>query len=163
MAALKISRKEKWENAHKILHSSLSSEIRSMREVLASLHQEELALLHGEESRWAQVMQERSELVVTLANQREVRMQATTELTKCAISLGKKELLPHSEESSCSILSKLDQHTALLERINLQNCRNEALFYQKKQKKGAPLVCTYPHPLHRVRKKVRVATYAQKR
>lgn len=162
MAAIEISRKQKWETAHSVLNTALEKEIHSMREVLASLHQEELALLEGNDKAFTRVMRQRSDLIVDLIKERSDRMEATAQLTKCCVLLGKTEMLPHSEESSCSILTKLDQLVALLERTNLQNCRNEALFHQKKQKKHEPLLCKYPHPLHRVRRKMRVATYTQK-
>jgi len=162
MAATEISRKQKWNAAHSVLDSTLEKEIHSMREVLASLHQEELALLEGNDRAWMRVIHQRSDLVVNLVKERSDRMDATAQLTKCAVLLGKTEMLPHSEESSCSILTKLDQLIALLERTNLQNCRNEALFHQKRQKKQEPLLCKYPHPLHRVRRKMRVATYTPK-
>ncbi|NGX59958.1 MAG: hypothetical protein KR126chlam3_01118 [Chlamydiae bacterium] len=162
MNALEISSKQKWENAHKTLNSSLKMEISMMREVLANLHQEELSLLENDHAAWAKVMCQRSEQIVLLRSHRFSRMDATVELTKCAVLLEKKEMLPHNEESSCEILSKLDQLIALLDRINLQNCRNEVLFHQRNQKKKAPLFCPYPHPLHKTRPKTRVATFTQK-
>ncbi|NGX60453.1 MAG: hypothetical protein KR126chlam3_01627, partial [Chlamydiae bacterium] len=146
MAATEISRKKKWERAHKALNTALKKEIHLMREVLASLHQEELALLEVDHARWAKIMNHRSDLIVVLKNQRSARMDATVELTKCTVQLEKKEMLPHDEESSCEILTKLDQLMALLDRINLQNCRNDALFEQGNQKKKMPLYCPYPHP-----------------
>ncbi|NGX26594.1 MAG: hypothetical protein K940chlam6_00519 [Chlamydiae bacterium] len=162
MAATEISRKKKWERAHKALNTALKKEIHLMREVLASLHQEELALLEIDHARWAKIMNHRSDLIVVLKNQRSARMDATVELTKCTVQLEKKEMLPHDEESSCEILTKLDQLMALLDRINLQNCRNDALFEQGNQKKKMPLYCPYPHPLQKVRRKTHVATYTQK-
>ncbi|MDN3506129.1 MAG: hypothetical protein P0S96_02765 [Simkaniaceae bacterium] len=162
MASTEISRKQKWETAHDILDIALEKEIHSMREVLASLHQEELALLEGNEKAFIRIMRQRSSLVVGLIKERTDRMEATALLTKCCVLLGKTEMLPHSDELSCQILTKLDQIVALLERTNLQNCRNEALFHQKRETKNEPLLCKYPHPLHRVRRKMRVATYSQK-
>ena len=161
MAAKEISRKQNWEKAHKMLNSSLQQEIYLMREILATLHQEELCLLEHNHLKWDQVMEHQSDLILALRGQREIRIDATIELTKCTVRLEKTEMLPHNEESSCEILTKLDQLMALVERINLQNCRNAALFDQGKEKKNIPLYCTYPHPLHKKKRKNHIATYTQ--
>lgn len=150
------------ENIYICLNNALKSEIELMRELLSNLHQEELALLERDKRRFAEVMDERSDHVLNLKELRAKRLAATVELTKLAVSLGKKEILPLLEEASCEILSKLDQIIALMERINLQNCRNDALFDQSKQKQDLPLQCSYPHPLHKNVKKTKVATYTQK-
>ncbi len=162
MTAVQISSKKKWEKAHTVLNGIFEKEIELMREVLASLHQEELALMEQDLRRFKRVMYSRSSTVIHLKNLREKRMQATAELTKLAVTLKKAEILPHEEESSCAVLSKLDQLVALLERINLQNCRNEVLFGQMKHRKTKPIACAYPHPLHKVRKRTSVATYGSK-
>lgn len=159
MSAGEISSKQKWEKAHKILNQSLEKEIHLMREVLSNLHQEEMALLEKNQAKWKKVMRQRSDLVVDLSRQRLHRMEATVELTKCCVRLGRQEMLPHDEESSCEILTKLDQIFALLDRTNLQNCRNSALFEQEREKGNYPLLCPFPHPLQKSRKKTRVATY----
>lgn len=159
MSAGEISSKKKWEKAHKILNQALAKEVHLMREVLSNLHQEELALLEKNQSKWKKVMRSRSDLVLDLGKQRMDRMKATVELTKCCIILNREEMLPHDEESSCEILSKLDQIFALLDRTNLQNCRNAALFDEQKEQKNHSLQCPFPHPLHKTRKKTRVATY----
>lgn len=150
------------ENIYICLNNALKNEIELMRELLSNLHQEELALLEKDRRRFAEVMDERSDHVLNLKELRAKRLAATEELTKLAVALGKKEILPLHEEASCEILSKLDQIIALMERINLQNCRNDALFDQSKQKQDLPLQCSYPHPLHKVAKKTKVATYTQK-
>lgn len=161
MAAIKISSKQKWDKAHLVLDHALEKEIHLMREILANLREEELSLLEQEMRKWKKVMRDRGSLVVQLIHQRTKRMTATAELTKLAVLMQKKELLAHEEESSCAVLSKLDQMIALMERVNLQNCRNDALFDQMKQRKKKPLSCTYPHPLHRKRRRASVATYTQ--
>lgn len=156
---MEISRKKKWDQAHKILNDQLAKEIKILREMLSNLHQEELALLENRVSFWKKLRYQMSDLVLEIFTIREDRMLASIELTKCCVLQGQVEMLPHSEESSCDILSKLDQLIALLERINLQNCRNGALFHQRKEHPSLPLQCSYPHPLHKVKKKTRVATY----
>lgn len=164
MTASPISSKEKWENAHLNLNASLANEIHLMREILASLHQEELALLESDFKRFSEIMEERSDFVLQVRQQRQERMDSTALLTKIAVEQNKAELLPPEEESSCDVLTKLDQLIALSERINLQNCRNDALFDQARQKKDLPLECPYPHPLHaKPRKRPSVATDTQNR
>lgn len=153
-----------WEKVYFCLNDALKIEIEVMRELLANLHQEELALLENDKRRWAKVIGERSDHVLSLKEIRNKRILATEELAKLSASLGKKEILPLHEEASCEILSKLDQVFALLERINLQNCRNDALFDQAKQKQEIPLQCSYPHPLHqKAPRKKKVATYTEKK
>ncbi len=162
MAAIKISSKENWEKAHLKLDKAFEKEIELMREILSSLRQEELTLLEQDARKWKKVMRDRSSTVIHLKDQRDNRMSATRDLTKLAVLMEKTEMLPHEEESSCSILSKLDQVIALNERINLQNCRNDALFSQNRHKKQKPLACPYPHPLHKARRRTSVATFTEK-
>ena len=162
MTAMKISSKQKWEKAHYKLDKALEKEIDLMREILSSLREEEISLLQNDLRKWKKVMRDRSTIIIHLRDHREARMEATQELTKLAVLFQKKEVLPYEEESSCAILSKLDQIVALNERMNLQNCRNDALFSQNKQKKNAPLSCSYPHPLHKPRRRTSVATYIKK-
>lgn len=164
MASTEISSKQNWEATHEALNLALKKEIEIMREVLANLHQEELSLLESDALQWQKVMQDRSNFVMQLHNLRLERMTTTETLTKLAVILGKEEILPTNEASSCEVLTQLDQLTALLERTNLQNCRNDALFDQVRQKEELPLYCNYPHPLHTKKKrKTSVATYTRKR
>lgn len=144
------------------LSSVLNHEIEVMREILSNLHQEELALLENDRKQWVSVMEQRSDHVLNLKDIRYRRLKTTEEMIKLASFLGKKELLPVQEEGSCDILSKLDQVFALLDRMNLQNCRNAALFEQSKQKQELPLQCPFPHPLHKSSRKTKVATYTQR-
>ncbi len=148
MTAESISSKEKWERAHIELNTLLEKEIYLMREILASLHQEELALLQSNFRRFNQIMSERSDFVMKIGKQRQERVNSTASLTKIAIQQKRVGILPPEEASSCDVLTKLDQLIALSERINLQNCRNNALFDQAKQKRALPLKSPYPHPLH---------------
>lgn len=162
MASSKISSKEKWEKAQALLERTLKKEIGMMREVLANLHQEELALLERDTRSFLSVMKDRSDLVMQLISSRRKRLSASDSLEELAKSEGRKELLPANEESSCEILTKLDQVIALLERINLQNCRNDALFTQAREARALPLECAYPHPLHKKKRSQSVATYLKK-
>ncbi len=161
MAAAEIKSKEKWDNAHRAISHALEKEIKLMRELLSNLHQEELSLIESAPAKWHQVMKDRSDMIVQLKNLRDKRDTATTKLETLAKESGKTELLPVSESDSCEILSMLDQEVALLERINLQNCRNDVLFKETRREKPTPLHCPYPHPLHRARRKTSLATKNQ--
>jgi hypothetical protein len=164
MTTGEISIKEKWEYTHFALSASLEKEIRLMREILTTLHQEELALLENQMRRWKKVMRHHSDLILELKLLRDIRLALGKDLVELAAILGKEELFPHEEESSCEVLSLLDQCLALLSRINLQNCRNGALFEQVKHRGHIPLsTCPCPHPLHLApRKKTAVALDTKK-
>ena len=154
--------KKKWDKAHLTLNSALEKEIRMMREQLANFHQEELALLEQNLPQWRQIAIERSENTLELKELRSLRMQATEELTKVSVHL-EKELLPEEDETSCEILTKIDQIVALTDRMNLQNCRNENLFEQVKHRETLTLSCQVPHPLHTARRRqTPVATRTKK-
>lgn len=166
MSSSEISDKEKWEKASHSLNTILKKEIELMREQLANLHQEELSLLENNQTKWTQLLQERSDMILQMKDLRHKRKEATTKIEKLAKALSKPELFPAKEEESCEILSQLDQIIALLERLNLQNCRNDALFLETKEKKRSPLSCSYPHPLHKAptaRRKTSIATYPRKK
>ena len=161
MASAEIKGKEKWEKAHAALSHALGKEIDLMRELLSNLHQEELSLLESDTTRWAKVMRERSDMILPLGKIRLKRALSIEKLEKLAKEQQRAELFPPEEELSCEIFSKLDQEIALLERINLQNCRNDALFDQVRHKDPSPLYCPFPHPLHKPRRKTSVATKKQ--
>lgn len=156
MTSAEISRKEKWELANERLNQVFESEIHLMREILTTLHQEEYALLENNRPSLRKVLSQRSDLVCILAKTRIERMGATEELTKCAVLHRQKEI------AGFEIVSKLDQITALIERSNLQNCRNDALFQERSEREKSPLICAFPHPLHRARRRPRVATFTKK-
>lgn len=163
MAAESISSKEKWTCAHVELNFCLEKEIHLMREILANLHEEELSLLESDFTRFHAILAERSEYIVKIRDQRKKRMDSTAALVKVAVEQQQRELLPTEEASSCEVLTKLDQLIALSERINLQNCRNNALFDQAKHDRVLPLQCAYPHPIHaRSKRGPRVATDLEK-
>jgi len=156
MTSAEISRKEKWELANEQLNLVFESEIHLMREILTTLHQEEFSLLENNRASLRKVLAQRSDLVCDLAKKRLERMEATVELTKSAVLHRQKEI------ASFEIHSKLDQITALIEKSNLQNCRNDALFEERKESEKNPLACPFPHPLHRARRRSRVATFTKK-
>lgn len=132
--------KTKTSSAQK-LYRALHKEIHLMREILTNLHQEELALLEHAHARWFRIMGHRSDFVVELQRLRK-----------------KRDEFIFDEDLSIETLTQVDQLLALIERINLQNCRNDALFEQMKGRNKMPLICAYPHPLKR-RRRSSVATY----
>lgn len=156
MTSAEISCKEKWELANEQLNQIFECEIHLMREILTTLHQEEFSLLENNRASLRKVLSQRSDLVCDLAKKRVERMEATAELTKAALFHRQKEI------ASFEIHSKLDQITALIEKSNLQNCRNDALFQERKQREKSPLTCPFPHPLHRARRRPRIATFTKK-
>ncbi|MCI0382319.1 MAG: hypothetical protein L0207_04635 [Chlamydiae bacterium] len=161
-----------WNEAHEQLKSFMQREINMMREILANMHQEELSLLMNDKDGWQKVMENRSDMIIqlsTLRNQREMAKDALHQIMVQGAE-GKKlhfeELLKRIEEGG-ELLSLLDQILALVERINLQNCRNESLFHQAKTQEKLPLHCPYPPPYlkesKKVQRKTSLATYPKKR
>jgi len=146
------------------LYQALKTEVSLMRELLANLHEEELCLLEQNQSGWLRIMNERSELVMQVREQRASRISATCSLEKFAAERAKTEHLPADEVMTCEVISQVDQLFALIDRTNLQNCRNDALFLQALEKNSLPLHCSFPHPLHQPEAKPRkTATATQPR
>lgn len=161
-------KKGPWGPAYEQLKDSLQKEVALMREMLANFHQEEFSLLMNEKEKWATVMEERSDMVVTLANLRRARIEATKILQDLAKDklkkpqISYKELFAQEDIVGGEILSLLDQILALVQKLNLQNCRNDFLFYEVKNAHELPLHCPYPPPapaMQAKRKKTTVATY----
>lgn len=161
-------KKGPWGQAYEQLKDSLQKEVALMREVLANFHQEEFSLLMNEKEKWAVVMEQRSDMIVALALLRRTRIQATQMLQELAKDKLKKpqisyqELFAQEDIIGSEILSLLDQVLALIQKLNLQNCRNDFLFYEVKNAHELPLHCPYPPPAPAVqakRKKTSVATY----
>lgn len=159
MPSIDLSSKQNWEGANRSLYRLLKKEIEMMRELLANLHAEELSLLEQNANSWHQVMEARSDLVMQVMGHRVKRIEATSLLEAMGAKLSKKLL----DEASCELLSQVDQMIALIDRTNLQNCRNDTLFREAKAKKELPLHCAYPHPLHqpKPKRKTSTTTYPQ--
>ncbi len=111
-----------WKNVQETLQLSMKQEIRAMREMLANMHQEELSILAKDRNAWKQVMMERVSLLARLSELRSVRLEATKQLESMD-----KQTSTHLEEENCEILSMRDQLTALVEKMNQQNVRNQNL------------------------------------
>ena len=128
-----MDQQEIWKETHTVLQQSMKKEIETMREILANMHQEEASLISRDKTAWAQVMDERSKLLARLGDLRDTRLQATQKLQTLACPHGTSEeiplenLLPMDDESSCETLFLRDQMMALLDRMNLQNNRNDLL------------------------------------
>lgn len=152
MTFSEISSKEKWAKAF----TALQTEISLLREILANLREEEEALLKGKKREWRKVIQQRSQFVLQLFFLRKQREEMAGELKP---SNNPKD---ESFEELVEVSSQIDQFIALIDRINLQNCRNETLFEEVKHKVASLYECPYPHPLHRARrskKGTKIATY----
>lgn len=163
-----------WNGAHRDLMSILQKEINLMREILANMHQEELSLLTYDKEEWTKVMEERSDMIVKLKDLRLERLKQAKDLKilftqkveeKNTLRI---EIFPLEIDTSSEILSLLDQLIALIDRMNLQNCRNEFLFHQVKNLTQIPLHCPYPPPhlqpasKRATRNKTSIATYPPK-
>jgi hypothetical protein len=117
-----------WKEAHAGLQHNMQQEIETMREILANMHQEEVTLIQKDKHAWSQIMEERSHLLNQLNTIRKARLEATQKLE--SIAGGPLETaLPFQDENSCETLFLHDQLLALIDRLNLQNSRNEALFH----------------------------------
>lgn len=165
-------KKAPWEGAFEQLKALLQQEVALMREMLANFHQEEFSLLMHEKETWVKVIEERSNMVVTLIGVRRERNMATKELQELAKEKLKKtsitfqELFAQEDIISGEILSLLDQILALVQKLNQQNCRNDFLFYEVRNSNELPLHCPYPQPAAAPkpkRAKITVATYPQKK
>jgi hypothetical protein len=117
-----------WNEAHAQLQQSMKREIETMREILANMHEEEMSLIRKDKHSWSLVMQKRTQLLAQLNDVRKVRLEATQKLESIAGDSLEKSL-PATDENSCETLFLRDQMLALIDRLNLQNSCNEALFY----------------------------------
>jgi hypothetical protein len=156
-----------WKETRDELKMIMKKEISMMREILANMHQEELNLNLGDQGGWTIVMQERSVLIERLGILREARIQATQKLedlvplsTKRDKKTPLEQLLALDEEAYSEILLLRDQISALLERINFQNARNQTLFHRVEHQLALNTPRSYnpivePVP---VKKKISIAT-----
>ena len=151
------------------LKNTLQLEISLMRELLSNLREEELALLSSNLKEWEQVMARRSDMVLhlqTLRNQRHAATSKVLEGEQYPLDVPLEKLIAPDDEDSCALTSLLDQLLALVERLNLQNCRNDQLFDQTKHFEELPLYCSYPHPNYQpptARRRLGVATKQRKK
>jgi hypothetical protein len=147
-ASISFAMEQAWNDAQDKLKASLQKEIHIMREILANMHQEELSLMLHDKISWNKVMEERAQMVQRLGGLRTARMQATQILQSLTSNTKNKELsleqlLSQDEVSCCEIRSLCDQLSALTERMNKQNSRNQNLYHQVQYRLGPPPA---PHP-----------------
>jgi flagellar biosynthesis/type III secretory pathway chaperone len=131
------------------LKKTLQLEISLMRELLSNLREEEVALMSSDLKDWGQVMARRSDMVLSLQELRIERRAVTGQVLEEGegpLDIPLEKLISPDDEDSCELASLLDQLLALIERLNLQNSRNDQLFDQTKHLETPPLYCTYPHP-----------------
>jgi len=131
------------------LKKTLQLEISLMRELLSNLREEEVALMSSDLKDWDQVMARRSDMVFSLQELRIQRRAVTGQVLEEGegpLDIPLEELISPDDEDSCELASLLDQLLALIERLNLQNSRNDQLFDQTKHLEKPPLYCAYPHP-----------------
>jgi hypothetical protein len=120
-----------WNRLHDELKIALQKEIALMRELLANLHQEELSMMLQDQGTHQQLILERSCMVEKLSLLRSTRHQATEKIFQFVgaknTSSDFDQILPHTDETSCEILSLRDQLMALTEKMNRQQSRNHHL------------------------------------
>ena len=160
-------------SVHEELKTTMKKEVHLMREILANMHQEEVALLLNDKGSWNHVMQQRYYLVERLSDFRAARVKATSKLEKIVCQDSHlscpslEQLLPSESEESCEILSLSDQIVALAERMNSQNFRNTGLVHQIEHQLSIPHETRHYPMQHqeelRAKKKVSIATYQIKK
>lgn len=104
----------------------MQKEISMMREILSNMQQEELSLQHGDQSNWNHVVQLRAEMIERLVFFRTERMEATEMLKQ--LTSPSKLIFSLDDEATCELFWMRDQMSALLEKMNLQNTRNQNLY-----------------------------------
>lgn len=154
------------------LTSCMKKEIGLMREVLANMHQEEVALIMFDKKSLTLTLQERFPLVQRLSSLRMYRLETTRHIEHllCPQHTRKKlpieQILPEHQQESCELIYLTEQIVALVEKMNMQNTKNESLmknyeifsnspaqFHQgihlhkeeAKKGKSKASVATYPH------------------
>ena len=108
----------------------MKKEIDAMRELLGNLQHEEILMIRKEMSYWNQLMEARGRLIQQLSDLRQERNLTTSileSLNHAASNAPLETLLPPDHENSWDLLMLRDQMFALLDRMNLQNSRNEML------------------------------------
>jgi hypothetical protein len=115
------------------LRECMKKEIGLMREVLANMHQEEVALIMFDKNGWIRTLQERFPLVQGLSILR-LKRDETVKIMMSYIQVNHEEqkipmekIFPSSHEDSCEILYLSDQILALVAKMNMQHTKNEVL------------------------------------
>ena len=139
------------------LKVTLQKEISLMRDVLANMYQEELALLMRDKRSWEEVIAARALILEKVTYFRTLREEATHKLTP---------LGSHFQPlNNCEISVMSDQLLALMGKMNSQNIRNENLYSQIGQQLGTIVVKqdSYLGPQSLpAKKKSSIATYPER-
>ena len=139
------------EQTREKLKMAMQREIAMMREILANMQKEELSLARQDKQLWNQILQERSQMMESLVLFRKERMVAAEEL-----------------KNDTEILEDLswmrDQMTALIEKLNVQNSRNQNLYSQsfEGRPQGNVTLCPQMAPEPQKKKGGIVATYPKR-
>lgn len=158
-----------WRQLHEEIKELMQQELTLSRELLANMHEEELALMMRDQRSWTLVMQMRSSMIERLSTLRTQRQQTTQKiyplLSLHATHPSLEEIFPLNEEISHDIFNLRDQLMALTERMNRQQHRNshleEHLKFQEQPSALRPR-SFYPPELKQ-KKKANVATYTIKK
>lgn len=114
------------EERDELICECMKKEIYLMRELLANMHQEEIALTMFDRAAWNIAMQERFPLVQKLSHLREKRESLSHD------TAGKKmpgeKIFPFIAQDSCDVIFLSDQMITLIEKMNEQQGKNSALF-----------------------------------
>ncbi len=131
---------KKWKKNHDLLQQVMKKEMEVMRQLLASLYQEEAFILRGEATIYfPSLMEERNKLIAQLRTTRQkIEALIATLVTPQTPFSSLEELLPPDSENRWEILTLRDQIATFLDRISLQKSRNEFLSQLTKHQKGLP-------------------------
>ena len=146
----------------------MKTEITVMREVLANMYQEELALIMLDKSSLHQTLQERFPLIQRLSFLRTERMAVTEAIKHISLSPLQQEhtngIFPVMEDLGCEIDYLSEQMLALIKSMNFQNTKNDTLTKQYELYTNYPSRISHLMPWHApenktVKQKVCIATY----
>lgn len=146
----------------------MKTEITVMREVLANMYQEELALIMLDKSSLHQTLQERFPLIQRLSFLRTERMAVTEAIKHISLSPSQQEhstsIFPVMEDLGCEIDYLSEQMLALIKSMNFQNTKNDTLTKKYELYTNYPSHISHLMPWHSpenktVKRKACIATY----
>lgn len=147
----------------------MKKEISIMREVLANMHQEEVALIMLDKNSLHKTLQDRFPMVETLSWLRNARMVATEAIRTLYIPSKTKETSTNNmaymmELQGCEIDYLSEQMLALIKSMNTQNCKNDTLTKKYELYTNYPARLTHLMPWQPaegkiIKSKASIATY----
>lgn len=116
----------KWTPHHAELQTIMKQETKTLRELLANFHQEEMLILNMNDLYWNRMIEERQRLLRELTDlgQRRCLAIESIQIKTLQMKAPLKSLLPLNLPESWEILSLQDQILTLWDRMNLQTSRN---------------------------------------